>query len=173
MSLEQDLNLVRKIAWKHAKKSGMDFDDLFSEGCIAYLEAESKWDDSKGARSTFFYNAIHNHIINILKRENIADKRINSVNDDFFAFFEVDENHEHTFQPETHYLEKEKWDEFVQHLSPEAQAMCEIIINDNSIFLPLDAPRLCRGVIKDAMRNAGWSWSKIWKGFAELKAALN
>jgi len=35
----KNLNLIRKVAWAFAKKTEMEYDELFSEAALAYSEA--------------------------------------------------------------------------------------------------------------------------------------
>lgn len=75
-------------------------------------------------------------------------------------------------EPETQLLANEKWQELMSALSPEAQAICHLILDEPEIYLPVDRPKLCRGKIRKVLRDRGWSCGKIWASFRELKEVL-
>ncbi len=40
--IEKNLGIIRKIVWSYVHNNpGLEFDDLFAEACLAYLEADS------------------------------------------------------------------------------------------------------------------------------------
>lgn len=47
-----EMNLIYKRAWAFSKATGVDFEDLVSEGVEAYLRAERTFNPSKGASLT-------------------------------------------------------------------------------------------------------------------------
>lgn len=168
--LEKDVNLVRKIAWNFAKKfPGAEFDDLFSEACIAYLEAESEFNVDTAKRSTFMWHAVSNHLRNVVMKQSIRMRYHSTVSID-----ELDMRVSGTsVNPEMALIRKEEWESFIEHLSDPAQTICKIILEDMSTFLPLDAPKKCRGAIKNTMRDMGYTWSSIWDGYNEIRSALS
>ena len=67
--LEKDLDLVRNIAWSYKRSTPeFEFETLFSEGCVVYLEAEKEYDESKSKgtlKSTYIWESIQNHFNNL------------------------------------------------------------------------------------------------------------
>jgi len=168
--IEKHLNMIRKLSWIFTKRHPhMEFDDLYSEACVAYLEGEPLYNpSSKASESTFLWMYIEGHLQNYTSKwENDRQHYINTPIDIL-----ADHITDPSINPERSIILKEEWEELMEQLSPEATAICHITLMDQSIFLELNTPKLCRGKIKDAMRQDGWAWKPIWDGFREIKAAL-
>lgn len=60
--IEDHLNLLRKIAWSYNSTTGIEYDELFSEACLAYCQNIKKYDHTKGAVSTFLYRSVSNSL---------------------------------------------------------------------------------------------------------------
>lgn len=162
--IEQDLNLIRKIVWSYTKTiPGLEFDDLFSEACIIYLLAEKRYDPSRGKKSTFMWHSIKNKLNILIGKE--TKKKTEML-------YEHPES-DYYDDPETQLLANEKWQLLMSALSPEAREICQLIIEEPDIYLPLHRPKLCRGIIRKTLLSRGWSYSKIWDSFTELKEALS
>lgn len=68
--ISRHLGTVKRLAGIYSA-GGFDFDDLYSEGLIALMNAVSTFDDSKGASfGTYAYSCINNRMINSLRRSN-------------------------------------------------------------------------------------------------------
>lgn len=61
--------LLRKLANSFSMSTGVEFDDLFQEACIAYLEAMKTFDPNKSKISTHLWHYISNHLKNYVKLE--------------------------------------------------------------------------------------------------------
>jgi len=162
--LEKDINLVRKIAWNFHRSTSIDFDDLFSEACVAYLEAEQQYDKSRGKFPSYIYMAMTSHLMNVAEREKAINGPISNHSfediEDWFYFVE--------FSPEKALILTEKWEDMKQHMSPVATAICEMLFNKPAIFIQMDKPKLARGIIRRYLRDSGWTWNSIWDGFHEI-----
>lgn len=80
--LERNYQMVRRMAVKMARKTGLESDDLFQEGCIGLIEAARKFDHQKGTRlSTYSAPRIYARMIDFLrdwshfKRKDLLKKR--------------------------------------------------------------------------------------------------
>ncbi len=164
-----NIDLVRKIAWIFTKRSCVfEFDDIFSEACVAYLEGEQQFDPTKGvAKTTFLWTYIQNHLLN-----RVLDAQSKYV--DREATADVYELQIPTYaqDPLTRLIATTKWGDFYASLTPAAQEVCDILLDASTGYLPIDAPKLCRGRIRDELRARGWSWSTRWTSYRELKTAL-
>lgn len=65
----ENINLIRKIAWSFHESTGLDWDDLFQEGALAYLEAMKTYDEKKGKITTYVWHCIVSRLKNYLKSE--------------------------------------------------------------------------------------------------------
>ena len=158
-----ELNLIRKIAWSYNKTTKINFDDLFSEACIGYLEGQKRYDPSKGTKeTTFLWDIMKSHL--------------NSIIPNYQKFPKTEVNQMEPCSPLDLLLTKEKWDKqsvWKGSLSKEARMICKMIFESPHEFLVLNAPKLSRGAVKDRLREMGWSWEKIWSGFREIKNNLS
>jgi len=168
IKLIEHLNLIRKIVWSYVNSNpGLEFDDLFSEACIAYLEAIGDYDSTKSKISTFIWTVISNQLNNVIRSE-YNRMSVEVVTD------EIERNYkEFGTSPEYLFLAKEQVGEILEKMSPEAIAICNIILNENDVYLPVDKPKNCRGVIFKLLRDRGWSWGNIWKTFREIKEVVS
>lgn len=73
----EDLNLIRKIAWSFAKKTDLQYSELFSEAALQYCEAIKRFDPKKGVKFTTFATVhMKNLLINYCKKEHLLQSRI-------------------------------------------------------------------------------------------------
>jgi RNA polymerase sigma factor (sigma-70 family) len=61
--------LLRKLANSYSFTTGVEFDDLFQEACIAYLEAMKSFDPNKSKLSTYVWKCVSSHLKNYVKLE--------------------------------------------------------------------------------------------------------
>ena len=67
----KNLNLIRKIAWQFAKKTNLEYDELFSEAALAYSEALNSFDPSREIKFiTYAMWCMKNHLVNVCKYPN-------------------------------------------------------------------------------------------------------
>jgi len=164
MSNEQmELNIVRKVVWSYARSTGLDFDELCSEAYLTYLEAAPSYDPSKGRKSTFIWNVVRNHINSLLK----AKKEIPVDKEAMETLLEGREE----LDPERIIIAEECWEELFNSLSPEAKMIC-FLVNNGEIYVNTDKPREARGIIARELKAQGWSESKIWATFREIKQTI-
>jgi len=158
--LEQNLDLIRKIVWSYVKSNeGLEFDDLFNEACLAVLEEQHRYNPERGKKTTFTYHVVTNHFNNLLKQD-----KETPVDAEYMEALLTD--NEPT--PEQEVIAQERWEELWSSLSPEAQAVYEILANGD-IYLRTDKPRESRGILLKYLRQENWGWGKIWGAFRELK----
>lgn len=162
--VERNLDLIRKITWSYVRKNpGLEFDDLFSMACIACLEATRKYNPSKGKETTYVFRITHNSIRTILGQAVMK-------NNNEYCVEEIEVAHEKT--PEQEVIAMESWQELLDKMSPMAMAMYEMILTYDGVYLPMDKPRACRGIIVKELREQNWKWNDIWNTFAEIKQLL-
>lgn len=175
--IENNMDLIRDIAWSyHRTNPSFEFDDLFGEGCVAYLMAEQEFDPAKGVKkSTYIWMYVQSCLNNFTQGEarqldNGANQWANPVVFEDIAAYLMETNY--SYQPERNLMAKETYAALINSLSPMAQELVGYILGGLGGYLPLDTPKMCRGAIKDALREKGWSWGNIWDTFKELKVAL-
>lgn len=162
---EDEIKLIYKALWDFIKKHpGLQFEDFLSEAYIAYAESINQYDATKGKRSTYIYHVVHNQLTNLVSRKSkeiiVSDQNMETLNIE-------------GPDPEDLFLQQEQWNDLYADLSPDAKIIYNLIHDDLSVFLPIDKPRQCRGIIAKTLQDKGWKPNMIWKAFNELKEAAN
>lgn len=65
----KNINLIRYIAWSFHKTTGLPFDELFSEACLAYCEALNSFNPEKGKLNNYATSVMVNHLTIFVKIE--------------------------------------------------------------------------------------------------------
>lgn len=61
-------NIIGRIARSFNKTTGLEYDDLYSEGLLAYCLHIHKYNPEKSKLSTFLYHTINNHITSYIRK---------------------------------------------------------------------------------------------------------
>ena len=77
----QNINLIRKIAWSFHKTTGEDWEDLFQEAALAYLEAMRSYDPSRGKISTYMWWCVTSRLKSYLRKESTLTNHLCSIED--------------------------------------------------------------------------------------------
>jgi DNA-directed RNA polymerase specialized sigma subunit len=151
------IKIIRKKAWSFNRTTGIDFEELFSEGCVAYCDAIRTYDKSKKTKkTTWIYTCVQNHLINFCKREQ-----------------------KHTFQKED--IENypnllvqypDYFFEVLDRMTTNGKSVAAIILEDKIEYAKLPS-KLARGKISRELRQRGWKHQDIWNVLHELKSVFN
>lgn len=166
----EDIVLLRKITW-HCMKGHpeWEFDDLFSEACIAYLEIIARYDPQRAQKSTFLWCTISRRLRKLIAkklRTITIEALIPPGAEDLLGLCSEEPS------PEQAVLNQERQAELFTGLSPAAQSVvCTTLAHAQS--LPIHAPKLCRGEVARRLHEQGNSWSTVWRGIQEVKAFLS
>jgi len=175
--LEKDLNLVRKIVWSYVRTLppslyNMEFEDLFSEACLAYLKAQAAYNPKRGRKSTFMYTVIRNHLNDyIAAQKRIAAGELSTDKEMMALLLDTDPYKQ--LSPEDMYLAKEKLANVLSTLSEDARFICSLLLRPpKDLSLP-NTPRKCRGEITQYLhKKKKWPRERIRKAFKEIKQAI-
>jgi hypothetical protein len=166
-----NLNLVRKIAWDFHLTTGLDWEDLFSEASVAYVEAIKTHDPTRSCITTFIWWKVRSHLQNYLKLEKkyrdftilydtyFDDPTDNSSDDQLLSTISV--NLDHAIDNSA------LFDSF----SKEAAEIADVIL-ENIDLLICQTPDDAKHQIAQMMSEKGWSWKQIWRGLRDLKLAF-
>jgi len=162
-NMKQYLPLIHKLTHKFHNRTGIEYEDLFSEACLIYAKAINHYDPDKAKEITFIWNCINNGLIDYCLR----DKHENEV--------ELDENtiFDHKNNPEKELINKEFKSLFLSKLSEEAKEVCQIIFESPGEFLEVMSPKARRGLLIKKLRKMEWTWKSIWDSIKEIKTILN
>ena len=149
-----NLGLIRKIAWSFHKSTGLDWDDLFQEAALAYLECLQRYDPTRGKITTYMWQVITCRLLNYIKNEAKYSQPLSSMED---RIREVDTPVE--------------FSSLLDHLSLEAREITRIILKEQERYIQ-NTPEEARKEIAKTLRRQGWSWKRIWCGIQDLKLAF-
>lgn len=148
-----EIKIVNKLAWDLSRTSKASFEDLQSEGIIAYLEAEKSFNAAIGALSTTYaYRCVKNRMIDFIVYENrffSLDKDLPELGSNPQPFFEIKDS-----------------------LSDAAKYVVDLVLAHYPKYLSNSGWK-ARGEIRKDLFEEGWSDYKITKTIVELKAAFN
>jgi RNA polymerase sigma factor (sigma-70 family) len=147
LKMENEL-LIRKIAWSFSTSTGLEFDDLFQEASLAYLEALKTYDPDKGRITTHLWHCVHNQLKNYLKLQN--KEKVLSIED-----VEIGKTVNNI--------------PFWEELNSEAQEIAEVVLDSPKDFLNVPADEAQIQLTK-IMLQKGWNWIKICSGIKNLRA---
>ena len=142
------INLVRKITWSFHKTTGLDWDDLFQEGYLAYQYALGKYDPEKGKLSTFLWIHINNHLITYCKKHRDA----NMIFIDFNELTKLSESPEY----------------FKEKLSKDAQEIAELALKMHRRLLKMRKAKVI-AKIENIMLKRGWNYLRTYRALNELR----
>jgi RNA polymerase sigma factor (sigma-70 family) len=163
LNLEANFDLIRKIVHSYiATYPNLEFDDLFSEACLACLENQHRYDPTRGKETTFIWYAVHGRIRKMLKKKIFQTVPIPEDGD-----IESDEK-----SPEWEVIAKERWEDFLESLSDEARVICSLVLEGDT-YLPIDKPKICRKMISEILKDQNWNQNSIWARYKEIRAGLS
>lgn len=148
-----NINLIRKITWSMVEKSGLSYDDLFGEACLAYYKALPEYTPEKGAISTYMFMAIKNHLLNYIYKEQKHQTADIGGCENIAAPLASDFNIYSLF-------------------TGKALQLVEMVLKNKTIDFN-GVPKKIRGEIVEALRQEGWKWQDIWATFSEIKEKIN
>jgi len=142
--------LLRKLANSYAVTTGVEFDDLFQEAYIAYMQAMKTFDPQKSKLSTYVWKCVSSHLRNYIKLEK-----------PYMEAISIDE-------PEVMNKPGLSVSGFWDALSFEAQQITKIMF-ERSGFYTVVKPDERTKKIKQTLVRRGWDEKKIRVGLHELE----
>ena len=156
----ENVNLVRKIAWSFHKSTGLEWNDLFQQACLAYLTALRTYDPNRGKITTHVWYCITNDLTNYIKQE--EGFKCRKYNNEL-SFIE-----DLTPQPHKAQVASPFW----ESLSEEAQIIADIILRIPTTYVCLSTEEVEERIIETLKRKPrNWPVEKIKLGLRDLKCA--
>jgi len=149
------LNLIRETAWSFHRTTGVNWDDLFGEACVAYCQAINAHENGT-AKSTLIFSCIRNRLANFCRSE-LRNKYIRDI--DWYESSEPEQDFEF-FETSIH-----------DKLSKDSKSIVNMILkNPRRYALP---PRKALGKIRYNLRNRKkWNTVRINRGMKKLRKEL-
>jgi len=169
------IDMARKLAWSFSRTTGLEFEDLFQEACLAYMWAlnDERYDPSKSKFTSFAYMKMRNWLSDYAESQYRArDLNLegmlaeSSEEDSAFALEDLLPSDEAGPEHALAFAEE------LGELSPEAKEICRMVMEEPSEYAQL-GKRAGRGRVKDELRAKGWTWDRIWDGLRQAKAFAN
>lgn len=169
----ENINLIRQIAWSFHKTTGLDVEELISEGILAYYTCLSEFDESKGVKlTTFAYKVIQSALLNYCSRE----KKHHYID---LEGIDIAGNERSDFCLDTLFPEgsPRKLIDIVLEIANDYQIIRRVD-NNKSVAIGQKInfqmpPKKIRGQIIRVLREQGWAWGEIWDSIRSIKNVLN
>lgn len=149
--MQIDLTDAKKIAWGFQRTTGIEWEELFGEACLAYARAIPKYNPKKSSFRTWIYTCMRSHL-SLFCSNNQNGKKREPLHDNIAAL-----------QPTPSRID---------FLSKDAQLVCKIVVESPTKFYQV-SPKLARQEIKNQLRTIGWKWRRIFNTFREIKGEQN
>lgn len=152
--------LICKLAWRYARQCMLDVEDLISEGYLALLGAQDKYDPNRASRSTFVYWVVRNHFWQLSRRWRWNEQLLESVSTDPRLILEE----AHTFR------------EQIGNLSAEAKDVVRLILNCPQELCEMarnGTPERLQKVLTKILITEGWVEERIQTVYREISLSLH
>lgn len=155
-----NIKMIQKKAWSYQRTSGIDIDELMSEGDMIFMRAIEKW-DGKRPFGTFLWTCLDNGFRKFMVKVDVpGDQEIlESLSD-----------------PEPVPGSRMMFREIVEGLSKEARDVVTMILNGPAEALDIigsEPPKMIRGAIQRHLVNdLGMTHRKSWEVINELKEVV-
>ena len=151
------LNMIRKLAWSFHKSTGIDWDELYAEGCYQYcrIREDGGYDPKKSTAkfTTYLWKAIEMGLISFTKKE-IKNKYVN-----------IDDIKIHPSSIPNYFFET------LDSLSSDCKEMAEMVLKDPYLYLSVPQ-RMSRSLVIMNLIKREWSWYRIWATLKKIKNEL-
>lgn len=167
----KNLNLIRRIAWSFHYTTGIEYDELFSLGSLAYAESMLSYKKGRGTtKLSHSRNVITNRLNDFCKKERTRKKTtffvLENKSPDFLETIAIQ------FGLKDYLVEIKFEEDSSSAFTEDMFVIIKIILNNPTDFVEL-SPKIARGKIVDILRDIGWSWSRIWDNIRLMKSTLN
>ena len=149
--LETNIGLIQKIAWSFHNSTGEDWDDLFQEASLAYLQALENYNPSKGKITTYMWYCVSSHLVNYLRKDYHQAGHISCV-DDLTMFDRPVESIS-----------------LFESLREDSKEIANMILDCSTVFDSLSAPVAQSNIIKTLTYHKNWVSRRIKLAINELK----
>jgi RNA polymerase sigma factor (sigma-70 family) len=145
--------LLKKLASSYSATTGVEFDDLFQEAYVAYLEAMKTFDPNKSKLSTYIWYCVSSHLKNYVKLEK-----------PYLEMMSIE-------TPEVLNKSGLSVSNFFDALSFEAQQIAKIMFERSGFYI-FAKPKEREKKITQTLIRRGWDEKKIRVGLYELQTVL-
>lgn len=178
----KNLNLIRKIAGQFAKKTELEYDELFSEAALAYSEALHTFDSGREVKFiTYAVWCMKNHLVNICKFPNYyCDPRSGKAVSKSTAISQTVDEWPEQMHPTAEPEPTSIW-EVIEEWPEDCQQVAEMVLTWPEKYLAatpnyrrryVGQKRRLNKVRKDLKNKLGWSPQRIEKTVQGIQSEL-
>lgn len=151
-----NLNFIRKIAWNFHNSTGVEYNELFQEACLAYfvLKSRNTFDPSRASWKTLVYTEIHSWLKCYLKRERKLKERL-KFSDTVSSFC-------------TGFSDNRK---LLESMTPDALQITEVILKFSQQFVAAEWDDVVDGLC-NVFSEQDWTIDRMERGIQEIHMAL-
>ena len=153
-----NINLARNLAWSFHHISGIDWEELFSEACVAYCEAIQSHKKDQSKETTWIYHCVRSRLISFCKQE----MRYQSFETSKFDWYYNLENPDYEF-----------FENKFEDVSYDVQWILRMIFQNPTRYYILPARKMVGLVRQDLRDKLHWKYKRIWKGMRSLRLELS
>jgi DNA-directed RNA polymerase sigma subunit (sigma70/sigma32) len=159
--------MVIRTAKLFNRKTGIDLEELISEGNVEFCKALKEWDSKKGSFSTFLWIKLDRHLNNFCKSRMFNGRNKIIPVDDINLIARMDK-HLIIEDVANSYMFKDK----INKLSKEARLIISMILNPPK-EMEEDIQKHPLSFLSEYLRKElGWTWSMIRCSFKEIRECL-
>lgn len=155
------VNLIRKITWSFHNSSGIEWDELFSEACVAYYEALNSYDPMNSTKeSSWVYTCIQNQLKSFIKAE-IRSKNLIGIEEWAAQRMDV---------PDYEYY----FEEAFKEVSKDVRIVINTVLKNPNRYVRIGlGTKEGIGNLRKDLRNVGhWDFFRINKVMKDLRVEL-
>ena len=182
MNHEDNLPMVRKLAWHFHSLTGLDFEDLESRAMYEYARAVHKYDENRAAKfTTFAWAVIRNNLLTYCAKQARESAKFEMVSLDDLEACENDCDQVRRYiLPSDDSYNPDRLaaisNALCIDLSQDAREVVRIIFESPHELIENTknlSPRNLRGTLCRMLRDREWAWSRIWSSMSEIKEMVN
>lgn len=155
MIRKKHLRMLRALAWKYHRRSGVDLEELNSEAILAYYEAMTSYRPGLSAITTWTYRCVSNHLLLFCQRE--AQQHALPLDETFYNA----------------YCTPPPFFEAYDSLSDTSRQIVDLVTARPWNYLMSTCQLSTRMVTADLMRRKLWPQAFIRQAIKNLKKELN
>lgn len=155
--------LIKKIARKWHKTTGIELETLIAEANLAFAECQNNYNPKRGKFSTLLWHCIESQFKNIITKAHI--QRYDGTE---ISLKDIALSSKHNQEKE--YILKDT----ISKLSKEAREIIDIVLNAPAdLITMLPKSNLSKHQLTKYLRLKGWKIPTILRTFNEIKKGLN
>ena len=155
------LTILHKIAWNfyNRNRALFEYEELFSEACLAYTKALPHYDCTQAKLTTFITISAMNHLTSYSMNKLKQEHHLQTI--------PIPDSDAREFTDRKSPDESIMFQSQMKSMHQYARQVCEMIMNDPDQFAVMNT-----GSLYAHLKTRGWKHAQITKSFEEIKTTL-